>query len=65
VKANKIGVVIQSGRVAIKRTVTLERTVKRKITTRGDDVNASTTVRFITADATVLAMSEGDPIRIP
>jgi hypothetical protein len=60
-----MGVVIHSGRVAIKKAVTEERTMKRKTTTRGDDVNASTTVRFMNADATVLAMSEGDPIRIP
>ena len=63
--ANKTGVVIQSGRVAIKKAVAVERTIKRKTTTRGDDVNARTTVKFMNADATVLAISDGDPIRIP
>lgn len=60
-----MGVVIQSGRIAINKTVTLDNAVKRKTITRGDDVNARTTVKFISADATVLAISEGDPIRIP
>jgi hypothetical protein len=58
-------VVIHSGRIAINKAVELERTRKRMTTIRGYDVNASTTVKFITADAIVLAMSDGDPMRIP
>jgi hypothetical protein len=58
-------VVIHSGRVAIKRAVALERAAMRKMITRGDDVNARSTIEFMHIDATVLAMSDGDPIRMP
>ena len=37
----------------------------RKMITRGDDVNARSTIEFMHIDATVLAMSDGDPIRMP
>ena len=65
VNAKRTGVVAHNGNVAIAMTTTADNTTKRTKTVFGDVVRARTTKTFITAEATVLAIRDGEPKRMP
>ena len=65
VNANSTGVVTTNGNHAIAATMMHDNPTNRATTTRGELVSASTTARFIRAEATVLAINEGEAMRNP